>query len=141
MQRIVDDSMMETAFTMWLLILAALFALLLGAVGLYGVISYVVGQRRNEIGVRMALGARSNDVIGMVIRQAGMVASAGVVVGLVISVGLTRLLNALLFNVSPTDLVTYLGVTILLLTVAGLAGYMPARRAAKVDPARVLRAD
>ncbi len=141
MQRIVDESMVQTAFTMWLLVLAALFALMLGAVGLYGVISYVVGQRTNEIGVRMALGARTADVTRMVLLQAGFVVVAGVVVGLTTSFALTRLLRALLFNVSPTDLATYAGVTVLLLAVAGVAGYIPARRAASVDPANALRSN
>jgi ABC-type antimicrobial peptide transport system permease subunit len=114
--------------------------LLLGALGLYGVISYVVSQRQNEIGVRLALGAQAGDVSGLVLKQGGTLALVGVAAGLGAALGLTRLMRAILFEVSPTDPLTYVSVAALLVAVTLTASYVPARRAATVDPAEALRA-
>jgi putative ABC transport system permease protein len=139
MENVVARATSRMAFTMVLLVIGAGVALMLGAIGIYGVIGYVVGQRTNEIGVRMALGARPGDVAGMVLRQSGFVVLAGIVIGLVGALALTRLMTALLFNVSATDPLTYAAVTVFLLAVAALASWLPARRAAKLDPVTALR--
>ena len=141
MARIHRRASASTAFTMTLLLIAAAIALCLGSVGIYGVVAYVVRQRTGEIGVRMALGARAQDVVGLILRQGGMVACVGLGFGLLASLGLTRYLSSLLHGVEPTDPLTHLGVATLLLVVAGLACYIPARRAARIDPVEALRAE
>ncbi len=123
---------------MLLLSIAAAVALLLGTVGLYGVISYVVSQRTQEIGVRMALGAGRGQVSRMVVRQGLGVALAGIVAGLAGAAGVTRLLEASLFGVESTDPLTFGVVSLLLFAVAVIASYLPARRAASVDPLAAL---
>jgi predicted permease len=139
MQMIVDDATARMAFTMLLLLIAGGIALVLGAVGIYGVISYVVGQRTSEIGVRMALGARPYDVSRMVLTQSGTVVGIGLAIGLAGAFALTRLMTALLFQVTPTDATTYTAVTLFLIAVAALASWLPARRAAALDPVMALR--
>lgn len=136
---LVNDSMARTSFTLVMLGIAAAVALLLGMVGIYGVISYTVGQRRREIGVRMALGATARDVRGMVVRQGLTLAVFGVVLGLIMAFGLSRLLKTLLYGVSASDPVTYGAVAVVLLGVAALASYLPARRASAIDPMEALR--
>jgi predicted permease len=136
---IVSGSMARTSFTMLLLAIAAGVALLLGAVGIYGVISYVVSQRTREIGVRMALGAKERDVSLMVVRQGMLVSSVGVGLGLVAAFGLTRLMGRLLFGVSATDPLTFGALGLFLLGVAMVASLIPARRAAAVHPVEALR--
>src|SRR5690606_8632226 len=128
-----------TSCTLVTLAIAAADALHLSAIGVYGVISYAVTQRRREIGVRMALGAQSSDVGRMVIGQAMLLAAGGVGLGLAASLGLTRLMSSLLFGVRPVDPVTYAVVATLLAAVAAAASWMPARRAAAVGPAWTLR--
>ncbi len=123
---------------MLLLGIAAVVALILGTVGIYGVISYVVSQRTREIGVRMALGAREQDVSLMVIKQGATMALVGVAVGLVGAFGLTRLMASLLYGVAPTDPVTFGSVALLLMVVAVAACFFPARRAARVQPVEAL---
>jgi len=140
-ERIVADASARMAFTMVLLVLAGGVALVLGVVGIYGVISYLVGRRRAEIGVRMALGARPSEVRWMVVRGGAQVAGVGLAVGMAAAFGLTRLMVALLFDVEPTDPFTYAVVGLGLFGVALLAAWVPARRAASTDPARALRAE
>src|SRR5690606_23935737 len=127
------------AFTMTLIAIAAAVALLLGVVGIYGVISYVVAQRASEIGVRLALGARPADVSGMVLRQGALTAGAGLILGLLAAAAGTRLLGSILYGVSATDPLTYALVATVLLAVALGACWVPARRAARLDPAEALR--
>lgn len=115
--------------------------LVLGAVGLYGVLAYLVSSRQREIGVRIALGAPRGAVLGMVVRRGVGMALAGIAIGVVAAVGLTRYLRDVLFGVAPTDWVTYAGVVTAMLAVAALASLVPARRAATVDPAIAFRAD
>jgi putative ABC transport system permease protein len=141
MDTIVAASSARTSFTLLLLLIAGSIALVLGAVGIYGVISYVVGQRRNEIGVRMALGARPADVSTMVLKQGGAVVGAGIAAGVAGAFLLSRVLSSLLFGVSPSDTLTYAVVTLFLGSIAALATWLPARRAAATDPAIALRAD
>ena len=127
------------AFTMTVLSLASVVALILGAVGLYGVISYRVSQRRRELGIRIALGAQSRQVAGMVVSHGMVMAAAGLVVGLAASFALTRVMSAMLFETSPTDPVVFIVTPLLLLLVAFGASYLPARRAARIDPSLSLR--
>jgi ABC-type antimicrobial peptide transport system permease subunit len=124
---------------MILLGIAAAVALALSAVGTYGVISYLVTQRRPEIGVRIALGASVRQVSRLVLLQSMRLAVVGVVIGVALAWVATRLLSRMLFNVSPTDPLVLTTVAVTLLLVAGLAAFAPARRAAKIDPVEVLR--
>jgi ABC-type antimicrobial peptide transport system permease subunit len=131
----------RTSFTMALLGAAAGIALLLGLVGIYGVISYIVAQRTREIGVRLALGATGSGVQGMVVRQGATLAVAGAVVGLTAAVALSSVMESLLFGVPATDPLTYGAVAALLVAVSVAATWIPAARAARVDPSIALRAD
>ena len=141
MDSIVSEAMASRAFTMTLLAIAATVALLLAAIGLFGVISYVVSQRTREIGVRVALGAKAEDVQRMIVRQGVVVLIGGVVVGLVGAFALTRLMGAVLYEVSATDPWTFAGAPLVLMVVSLLASWIPARRATRVDPVTALRAE
>ncbi len=141
METRIDDSLKPQRFSTFLMGLFAGLAILLAIIGLYGVLSYTVVQRRHEIGIRMALGAQSRNVLGMVLRQGLGLTLLGVVIGLAGAFGLTRLLENMLFNTSATDLRTFLGVATLLLFIAILACWIPARRATKVDPMIALRSE
>ncbi len=135
----VVDSMAQTRFSTTLLTAFGAIALILAAIGVYGVISYGVTQRTQEIGIRMALGARRADVVGMVVRHGAALAAIGLVVGLAGALALSRLIGSLLFQVSPTDPPTFATGTVVLTTVAVLAAVLPARRAAQTDPMVALR--
>jgi putative ABC transport system permease protein len=135
----IAHSTREQRFTVALLGAFALLALALAAVGIYGVISYTVTSRTREIGVRMTLGAERRRIIGMVVKRAMLLGSAGVAVGIVTGLALTRFLRSMLFGVSATDPAVFVGVSLFLLGVTALAGYVPARRAARVDPLAALR--
>lgn len=117
----------------------AALALILSSIGIYGVVSYITGQRTHEIGVRMALGAQQGDVMKLVLGQGAKMALAGVAIGLGAAFGLTRLMSKMLFNVSPTDPLTLIGVSLILTGVALAACYIPARRAIRTDPIVALR--
>ena len=141
MEEIYSHSMARTSFTFVLLTVAAGMALLLGVIGIYGVISYAVSQRTREIGIRVALGAQKGEVSGMFVRHALGLTAIGVVCGLAAAAGLTRLVSALLFGVTALDPVTYGMVTVVLVAAALLAGYIPAHRAATIEPVDALRAE
>jgi putative ABC transport system permease protein len=135
----VDDSIVGTRFEAFLLGTFGVLAFLLTAVGLYGVISYSVVQRTREMGIRLALGADRTAILGMVVKNGTLLACAGALIGLAAASLLTRLMASLLFGVGPTDPLTFVCVPVALIAVAILASYVPARRAAKVDPMVALR--
>jgi predicted permease len=135
------DSMIELSFTTLMLGIVSVLALILGAIGLYGILSYVVAQRSREIGVRMALGAQARRVQRMVVVQGARVVFVGVAVGLAGAVASTRALSGLLFGVQPADAGTFLGMSVALVAVGLLATWVPARRASNVDPIESLRGD
>jgi putative ABC transport system permease protein len=139
MEEFLGNSIARRKFSMFLLAVFAGIALLLAAVGIYGVISYAVTQRSHEMGIRIALGASRGSVLKLVLGQSLVLTVAGVVLGIAGSLALTRLISALLFDVKPNDLATYALVPAFLLAVALLASFIPARRATKVDPIVVLR--
>lgn len=141
MERIVARSVAQLSFTMLALLVAAVMALLLGTVGLYGVLSYVVAQRTQEIGVRLALGAQPGLVQKMVVAQGAKLAVTGVAIGVAGAVGLTRFMQTLLFGTEALDPVAFGATSMLLLVVALVASYIPARRASAVDPIKSLRMD
>ncbi|HET7275337.1 MAG TPA: ABC transporter permease [Longimicrobiaceae bacterium] len=139
LEQLVSESVSQPRFYMLLLTVFAAVALLLAAIGIFGVMSYAVAQRTREIGIRIALGAEQSSVLKLVVGKALGLAAAGVALGLVGAFALTQLLESLLFGVSATDLPTYLIVTILLMGVASIASYLPALRATRVDPNVALR--
>jgi len=139
MDSVISDSVASQRFSMILLAVFAGLALTLAGVGIYGVISYVVGQRVHEIGIRMALGAQPQDILRLILSSGGKLAGLGVVVGLAAALVLTRFMAALLYGVGTTDPLTFVGVALLLSVVALTACYVPARRATRVDPMSALR--
>jgi putative ABC transport system permease protein len=139
MNKILSDGVAAPRLTLVLLGLFSALAVILAAIGIYGVISYSVAQRTHEIGVRMTLGAQSVDVLRMVLGQGGKIALGGIVIGILAAFGLTQLMSGLLFSVSASDPTTFAAVAGLLVLVAMFACYIPARRAAKVDPMVALR--
>jgi ABC-type antimicrobial peptide transport system permease subunit len=136
-----ERSMAQLRFTMLTLAIAPVLALILGAVGLYAVLSYVVSQRTREIGIRMALGAWAGEVRRMVVAQASRITLLGTAIGLAAALLLTRALEKLLFGVRPVDALTFIAMSSVMLTIALLASYIPAKRASSVDPIRSLRAE
>lgn len=139
MDQLRSDSIATERLTLVLLGLFSALALTLAAIGIYGVLSYSVAQRTHEIGIRMALGARTVGVLRMVLSQAGKMALLGIVIGLVASLALTRMMASLLFGVSASDPLTFSAVGVILFLVAMVASYIPARRAMRVDPMVALR--
>jgi putative ABC transport system permease protein len=139
MTQLMSASVSQRRFNMQLVGFFAAVAVALAAVGLYGVMSYAVTQRTHEIGIRMALGARGQDVMKLVVRNGMSLALTGVALGLTGAFGLTRLMGSLLFGVGPTDALTFVTVSLCLITIALIACYLPARRATKVDPVVALR--
>jgi putative ABC transport system permease protein len=136
-----SGSMAQTSFAMVMLAIAGSVALLLGAVGIYGVIAYIAAQRTREIGIRMALGAQATDVLRMVLAQGLMLAGTGIAIGLIGALGVTRVMRALLYETSPTDPLTFVAVVPLLGLAALLACWVPARRAMRSDPIVALRCE
>jgi ABC-type antimicrobial peptide transport system permease subunit len=134
-------SMARTSFTLVMLAIAGVMALVLGIVGIYGVVSYGVLQRTKEIGIRMALGASERSVGWMVVRYGLLLAGIGAAVGVLTAGAMTRVITSLLFNVSPLDLATYAAVVLALIGTAVLASALPAWRAARVNPIDALRAE
>jgi predicted permease len=139
MQEVYDKSVARTSFTLVMLGIASAMALALGLIGIYGVISYTVSQRKREIGIRLALGAQREDVVSMVLKQGAKLALMGVCIGVAAAFALARLMTSLLFGVSAHDPLTFAAVAALLILVALFACYIPARRAMKVDPIVALR--
>jgi predicted permease len=141
LSQILARSMARTSFTLLTLLVAGCVALMLGLVGIYGVMSYIVSERRRELGVRIALGARPRDVGLMVVRQAAILAVSGVAIGSAAAVGATRFMTSLLYGVKATDPLTFAGVASLLMFATMAASYLPARRAASTDPLVTLRSE
>jgi putative ABC transport system permease protein len=139
MREVLSGSLASRRFNMALLALFSVMAVLLAAVGLYGVLAYMVTQRTHEIGVRMALGARKTDVLRLVVGQGMALAVGGVVLGILGGLALTRVLSTLLVGVAASDAWTFVSVALILAAVALLACTIPARRAARVDPMVALR--
>jgi putative ABC transport system permease protein len=141
MEQLVSASFAQTRFRSLLLASFAVLALALALVGLYGVISYAVTRRTREIGVRLALGAQRGDIVGLVLGEGMMLCVAGLAIGLVSSVWVNRLLAGMLFQVEPTDAATFATVSLLLSVTAAVANYLPARRAAGVDPLLAIKVE
>ena len=139
MEEIVSRAVARQRFSMMLLGIFAMLALVLAAVGIYGVMSYSVAQRTQEIGIRMALGAQRSDVLKMAVGQGLRLVLIGIVIGLAVAFGLTRVMASLLFGVSATDPATFVTISLVLVSVAVLASYIPALRAARIDPMVALR--
>jgi predicted permease len=141
LQEVYDRSLARTTFALVMLAIAGAMALLLGVIGIYGVIAYSVSQRTREIGIRMALGVEQRDLRRMFLRHGFVLSGIGVVVGIGVAAALMRLMTSMLFEVSPLDVTTYASVSVVLLAAAMLASYVPARRAASLNPVEALRAE
>ena len=141
MQDLYGDSMARTSFTLVMLAIAGAMALALGILGIYGVISYAVSQRTREIGIRMALGSTKSELKWMFVRSALLLTAVGVIIGIGTAAALTQFMKSLLFNISPLDPITYITVPLVLAAAAAFASYLPARRAAAIDPVEALRAE
>jgi ABC-type antimicrobial peptide transport system permease subunit len=139
MDQVIQGSFKQSGFAVTILVIFAALALLLAALGIYGVMSYLVAQRTNEIGIRMALGANRKDVMNLILKHGIMLAIVGVTIGIVASFALTRLMSDLLFGVSPTDPATFIVIPIVLIFVAFISCFFPARSATKVDPIVALK--
>jgi ABC-type antimicrobial peptide transport system permease subunit len=136
---IVGNSMAQPRFSLLLLGSFAAIALLLASIGLYGVISYSVAQRTQEIGIRTALGAQRHNVFGMILREGVQLVGLGIVIGIAVALGVTQIMAGFLYGVRPQDPLTFLAVALVLMAVALIACYVPARRATRVDPMMALR--
>jgi predicted permease len=136
-----SQSMAQTSFTLVMLAIAGAMALLLGMCGIYGVIAYAVSQRRREIGIRLALGAQTREILAMFVRRGVILATVGVAIGLGGAAAFTRLMRSLLFGIAPFDPITFAVMPIVLAAATVLASYLPARRAVTVDPVETIRAE
>ena len=136
-----SESLARKRFSMLLLAVFASFALVLATIGIYGVMAYLVNQGTREIGIRMALGASQRNVLSLVVRQGMALAVSGVMIGLAAALLLARLIRSLLFGVEATDPITFAAISFLLLLAALLVSYIPAQRAARVDPMVSLRSE
>jgi ABC-type antimicrobial peptide transport system permease subunit len=141
MQDLYADSLARTSFTLVMLAIAGGMALALGMIGIYGVIAYVVSQRTREIGIRSALGAEPQELKRMFLLHGLTLSGVGVVVGLIVAAALGRSMSSLLFGIEPMDPAAYLAAIGVILAAAALASYLPARRAATIDPMETLRAE
>jgi predicted permease len=141
MQDIYGQSLARTSFTLVMLAIAGSMALLLGIIGIYGVIAYSVSQRTREIGIRLALGAQKGQLRWMFVRSALILSAAGIGIGLCAAGGLTRFMSSLLYGVSPIDPITFAAIPIILASAAAVASYIPAHRAAAIDPVEALRSE
>jgi ABC-type antimicrobial peptide transport system permease subunit len=141
MEQVIANTLWQSRFNLQLIGIFAALAMMLAAIGLYGMMSYSVAQRTREVGLRMALGANRRDVLKLVVGQGMKLALAGVALGLLVSVALTRLMEKLLFEVSATDFSTFAVIAVLLMFIALVACWIPARRATKVDPMIALRCE
>jgi putative ABC transport system permease protein len=139
LDEVLAASVSQRQLTLVLLAVFAGMALVLAALGIYGVMAYSVAQRTREIGIRCALGASRKQIFGQVLLQASGIAASGIAAGIAMALGLTRLISSLLFQVSPFDVPTFLGIALLFTAVTLAASYMPARRAMRVDPVIALR--
>jgi putative ABC transport system permease protein len=139
MEEVMSREMATDRMFSGLLVIFSAVALILAAVGLYGVIAYTVARRTHEIGIRMALGAGRSDVLGLVMRRAAILTLAGLAIGLGAAFAVTRMLGSLLFEIDPHDPLTFGGITVLLAAIALVASYVPAYRATRVDPVVALR--
>ena len=139
MRQVVADSLSEPRLVTWFVAGFALFALVLAVIGIYGITAYSVQQRMHELGIRVALGASQGDVLGLVLRKGALLAACGAAIGIPVALALSRVMGSFLYGISPRDFVVFGGVPVLLLLVSLAATYLPARRAAKVDPMVALR--
>lgn len=139
LERTVSRSIATQRFTMSLFAIFAALALFLASIGIYGVLSYFVGQRRQEIGIRMALGAAPAAVLRMILKDGARMILAGIAAGVIASFGLVHLMSSMLFGVKPTDPITFILVVLVLCAIGSLACYLPARRAMRIDPVIALR--
>jgi predicted permease len=139
LSEVYERSMARTSFTLALLATAATVALVLGVSGIYGIVAYAVSQRRREIGIRLAVGAQPHDVRYLFLRWGLVLGASGIIVGLVTAIGVTRLMQSLLFGIEPMDSATFIAMSCLLATIVALAVYLPSRRAASLDPVETLR--
>jgi ABC-type antimicrobial peptide transport system permease subunit len=138
LREVYDQSMAATSFSLILLGVAGAMALLLGLVGIYGVLAYAVMQRQREVGIRIALGARPGDVKGMFVYRGMILSGIGIAIGAAVAAGITRWMSSLLFGVTPVDAVTFAAAGTVLALAALVASYLPAHRAAAVDPVETL---
>jgi putative ABC transport system permease protein len=141
LEEIVDRTTARARFLMGVLVAFGTLALVLAAIGIYGVLSYTVSQRRQELGIRMALGASSRAVTGAVATQTGVIAIAGIAIGAVLAAASTRLISSQLYGVAPNDPVSFAGAAMALVAVALIGAVGPVRRAVRIDPLTAIRSD
>jgi putative ABC transport system permease protein len=141
MEHLRDESISAQRFAMTLISAFSVVALALAVIGIFGVMSHTVVQRSHEIGIRMAIGAQQHHVLHLILRQGMLLASIGIVLGLAGALAVTGVLRSLLFEINPTDPLTFVAISGLLVIVTGLACWLPARRATKIDPLAVLRSE